>query len=171
MNYLSNICGVEVSQLHLWIRIFWRKFNLYGEAQRCGICRKFCPWVQTANTKPVVLPTLLPPEEMVPGKTQEFLCNPPQFSLQFCLSHTAIPKTRGGTQLLYTVCVIKSRMFRGLCQLCKCRTESPLFCFWKGTVLCFSGLHVLKCSEPVDGLGQRWAVNDQLWGKRDVKVL
>lgn len=51
-----------------------------------------------------VLPTPLPPEEMVPGKTLEFLCNPAQFSLPLCLSDRAITETRG-KHSFYRQCV------------------------------------------------------------------
>lgn len=161
-NYLSNICGVEVFQLHLGVWIFQSKFNLYGEASRCVICRKFCPWVQTANTNLVCAAHPSAPEEMIPGKTLQYLCNPPHFSYY----------RNGGNSFIDRLCYKKIGCFVKSVSSWNIGQRPLFFCFLKAVWCVLSGLHVLKCSEPVVRLRQRWAeLNDQFWGKRDIKVV
>lgn len=161
-NYLSNICGVEVFQLHLGVWIFQSKFNLYGEASRCVMCRKFCPWVQTANTNLVCAAHPSAPEEMIPGKTLQYLCNPPYFSYY----------RNGGNSFIDRLCYKKIGCFVKSVSSWNIGQRPLFFCFLKAVWCVLSGLHVLKCSEPVVRLRQRWAeLNDQFWGKRDIKVV
>lgn len=119
------------------------------------------------------LPTLLPPEEMVPGKTLaciEKLCSSLQHPIVF-VRHSYYKNK--GEHSFYRQCVlwkigcfVKSVSFWNIGQ-------KPLIFFSLRAQWCvLSGLHVLKWSEPVVRLRQRWAeLNDQFWVRRDIKVV